>query len=170
MIYLLLGWPCWILTNYKSSPKCPAGQLSQISSVMSWEPKTIKKPCTFHDFRVHYIWVSGGNWTMSLLEHWRNEEILKEATVQPIVMVTRRRRLEWFGHFKRRDETENIRPVVEMNREGECPTGRPKLRRKNTVRRDLKAWNIRGEWTIDSERWKWLCKTSYPAQGDGGER
>ena len=26
MICLLLGWPCWILANYKSSPKCPAGQ------------------------------------------------------------------------------------------------------------------------------------------------
>ena len=64
MICLLLGWPCWILTNYKSSPKFPAGQLSQISSVISREPKTIKKPCTFHDFRVHYIWVSGGNWTI----------------------------------------------------------------------------------------------------------
>ncbi len=63
MILLLLGWPCWILRNCKTSPKCPAGQLSQISFVISWEPKTIKKPCSFHDFRVHYIWVSGGNWT-----------------------------------------------------------------------------------------------------------
>ena len=26
MICLLLGWPYWILTNYKSSPKCAAGQ------------------------------------------------------------------------------------------------------------------------------------------------
>ena len=26
MICLLLRWPYWILTNYKSSPKCPAGQ------------------------------------------------------------------------------------------------------------------------------------------------
>ena len=26
IIRLLLGRPCWILTNYKSSPKCPAGQ------------------------------------------------------------------------------------------------------------------------------------------------
>ena len=42
VICLLLGWPYWILTNYKSSPKFPAGQLSQISSVISWESKTIK--------------------------------------------------------------------------------------------------------------------------------
>ena len=55
-------------------------------------------------------------WAMvvSLLEHRRNEEILGEANVEPIAMVMRRRRLEWFGHVNRRDETENIRVVVEM--------------------------------------------------------
>ena len=52
MICFLLGWPCWILTNCKSSPKFPAGQLSQVSSVISREPKTIKKPCTIHDCKV----------------------------------------------------------------------------------------------------------------------
>ena len=30
----------------------------------------------------------------------------------------RRRRLEWFGHVKRRGETENIRAVAEMKMEG----------------------------------------------------
>ena len=36
--------------------------------------------------------------------------------MEPIAMVTRRKRLEWFGHVKRRDETENT--VVEINTEG----------------------------------------------------
>ena len=51
-------------------------------------------------------------WAMgvSLLEHRRNEEILEEAKVEAMAM--RLRRLEWFGHVKRRDETENIRAVV----------------------------------------------------------
>ena len=40
-----------------------------------------------------------------------NEEILVEARVEQITMVMRRRWLEWFGHVKRRDETENIRAV-----------------------------------------------------------
>ena len=55
-------------------------------------------------------------WAMvvSLLEQRRNEEILEEARVEPIAMVMRRRKLEWFGHVKRRDYTENIRAVVEM--------------------------------------------------------
>ena len=53
-------------------------------------------------------------WAMgvSLLEHRRNEETLEEAKVETIATVMRRRRLEWFGHVKRRGETENIRAVA----------------------------------------------------------
>ena len=101
-------------------------------------------------------------WAMgvSLLEHRRNEEILEEAKVEAIATVMRRRRLEWFGHVKRR-------AVAEMKMEGKRPRGRPKLRWKDTVRRDLE---IKEEWATDRERWKGLCKTRYPEQGDGGER
>ena len=107
---------------------------------------------------------------VSLLEHWRNEEILEEAKVEQIATVMRRRRLEWFGHVKRRDETENIRAVVETMMEGKRPRGRPQLRWKDTVKRDMKAWSIKEEWATDREKWRSLCKTRYPAQGDGGER
>ena len=53
-------------------------------------------------------------WAMgvSLLEHRRNEEILEEAKVEATATVMRRRKLEWFGHVKIRDETENIRAVA----------------------------------------------------------
>ena len=109
-------------------------------------------------------------WAMGLLEHRRNEEILEEAKVEPIAMFMRRRRLEWFGHVNGRDVTENIRAVAEMKMERKGPRGRPKLRWKDTVRRGLKAWNIREEWATDRERWKGLCRTCYPAQGDGCKR
>ena len=109
-------------------------------------------------------------WAMgvSLLEHRRNEEILEEAKVEQIATVMRR--LEWFGHVKRRDETENIRAVVKMKMGGKRPRERPQLRWKDTVKRDMKAWSIKEEWATDREKWRSLCKTSYPAQGDGGER
>ena len=77
------------------------------------------------------------------------------------------RRLEWFGHVKRRDETETIRAVVELKMN---PRGRPKLRWKDPIKRDLNARNIREEWATDRERWNGLCKTCYPTQGEGGER
>ena len=51
---------------------------------------------------------------LSLLEHRRYEEILEEVKVEPNAMVMRKRRLEWIGHVKRKDETEKIRAVVEM--------------------------------------------------------
>ena len=57
-----------------------------------------------------------------------------------------------FGHVKRRDKTENNRAVVEMKMEGRCPRGRPTFRRKDTVKRDPKAWNIREELATDRER------------------
>ena len=53
--------------------------------------------------------------------------IFEEANMQPIAMVMRRRRPEWFGHVKRRDGTENIRAVVEMKTERKRRRGRPKL-------------------------------------------
>ena len=73
-----------------------------------------------------------------LLEQRIHEEILEEATVELIATVMRRRRLEWFGHIKRRDETENIRAVAEMKMEGKRPRGRPKLRWYDT---DLTRFN-----------------------------
>ena len=56
-----------------------------------------------------------GQWSMSLI---LLEPILEEARVEPIVTVMRR--MEWLGHVKRTDETENIRAVAEMKMEGKC--------------------------------------------------
>ena len=76
--------------------------------------------------------------------------------MEPIAMVMRRRMIEWFGHVKRRDETENIRAVVEIKMEGKRPRGRPTLRWKDTVRRDLKDGSFTEEWATDRDRWKYL--------------
>ena len=55
-------------------------------------------------------------WTIgvSMLEHRINEDNLEEARVVLMAMVMGRRWLEWFGHVKRRNETENIRAVAEV--------------------------------------------------------
>ena len=76
-----------------------------------------------------------------------------------------------YGHEKvrlvRRHEIENI---IEMKMEGKCHKGRPRLRWKDTVWRDLKACNIREEWVTDREQLKGLYKTCCPAQREDGER
>ena len=56
-----------------------------------------------------------------------NEEILAEARVEPIAMVMRRGRLDWFKQVKRRDEPLNSRGVAETNMQVKLPRGRPTL-------------------------------------------
>ena len=74
----------------------------------------------------------GGNGAVGdgvgLLGRRRGEGVLEEAKVERVATVMRRRGLEWFGHVKRIDETENIRSVVEMKMEGKRPRGRLQLR------------------------------------------
>ena len=43
---------------------------------------------------------------------------IKALDLEPIATVMRRRRLEWFGHVKRRNEIENILAVVEIKMGG----------------------------------------------------
>ena len=92
----------------------------------------------------------------------RNEEILEKAKVELVAAVMRRRRVEWFGHARRRDETENMRAVVEMKMEGNRPRGRPKLRWKDTVRSDLKALNTMEEWVTDRNDGKVFVRPATP--------
>ena len=63
-------------------------------------------------------------WAMGerLLEHRSNEEILEEAKVELIVMVTRRR-LELFRHEKKTKTGKRLRAVAEMKMEGKRPRG-----------------------------------------------
>ena len=71
---------------------------------------------------------------------------------------------------KKRWDCENIWAVAEMKMEGKRPRGRPKLRLKDTIRRDLKAWNIREEWDIDRERQKRSLQAPLPRTGSQRRR
>ena len=70
--------------------------------------------------------------------------------------------MEWFGQVKRGGETENIRAVAEMKMEGKRPRGRPMLRWNDTVRRDLKARNIKEEWATDRQHGKVSARPATP--------
>ena len=75
---------------------------------------------------------------VSLREHTRNEVIRETETVQPIATHLMRKRLRWYGHVRRRDESHTTRTVLDMVVEGVRPRGRPKLRYMNTIKRAIK--------------------------------
>ena len=73
-------------------------------------------------------WMQG----LRLRDHIRNEEIRKVATVQPVTTHLMQKRLRWYGHVRRRDDSHMTRTVLDMVVEGVRPRGRPKLRKKTT--------------------------------------
>ena len=58
-------------------------------------------------------------------------------TMSPRNMATGRSSMEWFGHVERRCDGENTTAVSEMRMEGKRPRGRPRLKWKTTIRRDM---------------------------------
>ena len=78
-------------------------------------------------------WIQG----VSLRAHNRNEEIREAATVQPIATHLMQKRLRWYGHVRRRDESHTTRTVLDMVVEGVRPRGRPQLRYVDTIKRDI---------------------------------
>ena len=80
-------------------------------------------------------WIQG----VILRDHIRNEEIMEAATVQPITTHLMQKRLRWYGHVRRRDDSHMTRTVLDMEVESVRPRGRPKLRYyMNTIRRGMK--------------------------------
>ena len=99
-------------------------------------------------------------WTMGacLLEHCINvilEEAMGERS-EPIAMFMRR--WEWFGHMKRRDETENIRRVAKRRK--------TQFRTEGHYQKEHEY--LEGQGRMGHRQGE--IKTHYPAQGDGGER
>ena len=95
-------------------------------------------------------WIQG----VSLREHKRNEEIREAATVQPIATHLMQKRLRWYGHVSRRDDSHMTRTVLDMVVEGVRPRGRPKLRYMDTIRRDIKKNALTDVNILDRKNWR----------------
>ena len=95
-------------------------------------------------------WIQG----VSLREHKRNEEIREAATVQPIATHLMQKRLRWYGHVRRRDESHITRTVLDMEVEGVRPRGRPKLRYMDTIKRDIKKNGLTDVNILDRKDWR----------------
>ena len=94
-------------------------------------------------------WIQG----VSLREHNINEEIREAATVQPIATHLMQKRLRWYGHVRRRDESHITRTVLDMEVEGVRPRGKPKLRYMDTIKRDIKKNGLTDVNILDRKDW-----------------
>ncbi|PUZ61387.1 hypothetical protein GQ55_4G271900 [Panicum hallii var. hallii] len=80
----------------------------------------------------------------------RNEEIRDRVGVAPIEEKLIQHRLRWFGHVQQRP------PEASRGR------GRPRLTWDETVKRDLKEWNIAKELAMDRSAWRLAINVLEP--------
>ena len=85
----------------------------------------------------------------------RNEVIRERVGVAPIEEKLTQHRLRWFGHIQRRPPEASVRSgVLKYVDKIKRGRGRPKLTCDESVKRDLKYWNISKEVALDRSAWR----------------
>ena len=93
----------------------------------------------------------------------RNEVIRDRVGVAPIEEKLTQHRLRWFGHVQRRPPEAPVRNgVLERVDNVKRGRGRPKLTWVESVKRDLKDWNISKEIALDRSAWRLAINVPEP--------
>jgi hypothetical protein len=93
----------------------------------------------------------------------RNEEIRDRVGVAPIEEKLIQHRLRWFGHVQWRPPEAPVRSgVLERGDNVKRGRGRPRLTWDETVKRDLKEWNIAKELAMDRSVWRLAINVPEP--------
>ena len=93
----------------------------------------------------------------------RNEVIRDRVGVAPIEGKLTQHRLRWFGHVQRRSLEAPVRNgVLEQVDNVKMGRGRPKLTWDESVKRDLKDWNIFKKIALDRSAWRLAINVPEP--------
>ena len=82
------------------------------------------------------------------------EKIRQEMGIMNIIDVVRLRRLRWFGHVRRREESSWLRRCMDMEIESRNPKGRPKRIWRQVVRDDLRLMGVEEDEAEDRDCWR----------------
>uniref|UniRef100_UPI00358ECC96 E3 ubiquitin-protein ligase RNF168-like isoform X2 n=1 Tax=Myxine glutinosa TaxID=7769 RepID=UPI00358ECC96 len=95
-------------------------------------------------------------------ERKTNDELRKMMGIEPVIDVVKRNRLRWFGHVLRKDESDWLRRVMEMNVEGSRGRGRPRKTWLKMVEEEMRARGLTRRVAENRARWRRL---SWGPQG-----
>ena len=88
----------------------------------------------------------------------KNETIRGIARVTPIKSVLAQKRLSWYGHVMRREETHITRSTLSMTVTVTRPRERPKMRWPDRLKSDMRMYGINPQMATDRERWAVVVK------------
>ena len=105
-------------------------------------------------------WMCG----VTRLDKIRNERIRGTTKVVEVSKKVQERRLQWYGHVKRRDEQYLGNRISDMMVEGRRARGRPKRRWRDCVENDLRGKEINLDSAEYEHRavWRRLTRNSDP--------
>ena len=93
----------------------------------------------------------------------RNEAIREMVGVTPIEEKLTQHRLRWFEHVQQRPPEVPVRSgVLKRVDKIKRGRGRPKLSCEESVKRDLKDWNISEELALDRSAWRLAINMPEP--------
>ena len=75
-------------------------------------------------------------------DHVKNEDIWREADVEPMTTFLRKKRLRWYSHVLRKETTNKM---ITMQVQGKRIKGRPKKRWLDNTREDMEEYNMTEE-------------------------
>ena len=100
-------------------------------------------------------------------EHVRNQIIQEDAKVFQMSTSLRQKRLNLYGHIRRREEDNLSRKNDGHGRTGEEKKGRPRRRRIDNNREDMNKYELTADMTGDRQYWKIMVKTGPQRCGTG---
>ena len=84
--------------------------------------------------------------------------------------VNTQKRLSWYGHVMRRDETHTTRSTLTSKVTGTRTRERPKMRWLDRLKRDMRIYGINAEMATDRKRWAVMLKNVDTMHPDGRRR
>ena len=85
--------------------------------------------------------------------------------VKPITTYVTHKRLSWYGHVMRRNDTNVAKQVTTMKVAGKRPRGRLRLRWMDRVRSDLRQHQLDPKLAQNRETWRKAIMAIDPGQG-----
>lgn len=97
-------------------------------------------------------WMSG----VKLRERHTNLELREKMGIDSVTEVLRRRRLRWWGHVLRKDDEEWVKKCMDLEVDGTRGRGRPRLRWREVVKKDMDDCGMVVADASDRPRWRML--------------
>ncbi|XP_062591527.1 uncharacterized protein LOC134253020 [Saccostrea cucullata] len=111
---------------------------------------------------------------ISWKDHVTNKDVLRQSGLPSLFALLSQRRLRWLGHVSRIDNGRIPKDVLYGElATGSRPTGRPVLRYKDVLKRDMRAGDIDPAcWeavAADRNRWRHAVKAGLQLSERGGK-